>query len=385
MSAGLARLVLSPLRTAAFPFFDLRIRPDHRVSRSKCAKTQAVNPCGDALVAALAASEGLLVSMTTDCAFSISTTRFDEDYTPSANSRTTTNFANLARGEGARQNLRNAVTMMNARLNELAHRDNPRGDRYALELDIISVDLHLASAGAGAAFPIFEILDVDIVDTTTGARTEGIVGNNFSSYIRDHDFSIRLPKHGAAEIPSDFGDVHGQVFQRFVDSRKYRERFSQPPVICISVSTSRTYRRLANHHPVLGFEYEADETSITDQYFGKMGLGVRYFMPPGSVAPLAFYHCGDLPRDYSFLALAGTIATMETFQKIYRPEIYNASTAASEVYRPSLDNENYSLPQVSYDRVERNRLATTQARFTEVNLMQPYGSVLERWASEQSA
>ncbi|MBY4128175.1 DUF1852 family protein [Rhodococcus fascians] len=321
--------------------------------------------------------------MTNDCTFSISTTRFDEEYTPSRNSRPTTNFANLARGEDSRRNLRSAVTMMNTRLNELVQEDNQGGDRYALELDIISVDLHLASDEAEAAFPVMEILDVGIVDTTAGTRTKGIVGNNFSSYIRDYDFIVQLPKYRATVIPNDFGDVHGQVFQRFVDSREYRERFSQPPVICISVSTSRTYRRLRNHHPVLGFEYEAEGKSITDQYFAKMGLGVRYFMPQGSVAPLAFYHFGDLLDDYSVLALAGTIATMETFQKIYRPEIYNANIAASEVYRPSLDNDNYSLPQVTYDRVERNRLATTQAEFADVNLMQPYGSVLKRWAARQ--
>lgn len=323
--------------------------------------------------------------MTNDCVFSIGTTRFDEDYTPSTNSRSTTNFANLARGEGRRQNLRNAVTMMNTRVNELVHWDNPQGDRYVLELDIVSVNLHLASAGEDAAFPVIEVLDVDIVDTTTGTCTKGIVGNNFSSYLRDYDFSVRLPEHRETGVPNDFGDLHGQVFQRFVESDEYRERFSQPPVICISVSTSRTYRRLTNHHPILGVEYAADEKSLTDKYFGKMGLKVRYFMPRGAVAPLAFYHRGDLLNDYSFLALAGTIATMETFQKIYRPEIYNANTAASEVYRPSLDHGNYSLPQVSYDRVERTRLASIQGKLTEVNLMKPYGAVLQQWAARQSA
>ncbi|MEE3853131.1 putative oxygenase MesX [Gordonia sp. LSe1-13] len=323
--------------------------------------------------------------MTNECAFSIGTTRFDEDYTPSTTSRGTTNFANLARGEDRRQNLRNAVTMMNTRVNELLHWDNPGGDRYQLELDIVSVDLHLTSVGDDATFPVIEVLDVDILDTTTGARTEGIVGNNFSSYIRDYDFSVRLPGHKATGIPSDFGDLHGQVFQRFLESDEYRERFPQLPVICISVSTSRTYTRLTNHHPILGVEYVADALSLTDEYFGKMGLTVRYFMPPGSVAPLAFYHRGDLLNDYSFVALAGTVATMETFQKIYRPEIYNANTAASEVYRPSLDYGNYSLPQVTYDRVERTQLATTQGKFTEVSLMEPYGDVLERWATKQSA
>ncbi|MGU3432510.1 putative oxygenase MesX [Actinomycetes bacterium M1A6_2h] len=323
--------------------------------------------------------------MTNDCVFSIDTTRFDENYTPSTTSRSTTNFANLARGERRRQNLHNVVTMMNTRLNELVHWDNPRGDRYALELDIVSVDLQFISAEKTPAFPVIEVLDVDIVDTTAGTRTEGIVGNNFSSYIRDYDFAVRLPEYRATAIPSGFGDLHGQVFRRFVESDQYRERFSQPPVICISVSTSRTYRRLTNHHPILGLEYAADEKSITDRYFAKMGLGVRYFMPRGSVAPLAFYHRGDMLNDYSLLALAGTVATMETFQKIYRPEVYNANTAAAEVYQPSLDNENYSLPRVGYDRAERDRLATTQGMFTEINLMKPYGAVLEHWAAQQFA
>ena len=55
---------------------------------------------------------------------------------------------------------------------------------------------------------------------------------------------------------------------------------------------------------------------MTDDYFGKMGLRVRYFMPAGSSAPLAFYFRGDLLNDYSHLQLIGTISTMETFQKI---------------------------------------------------------------------
>ena len=68
---------------------------------------------------------------------------------------------------------------------------------------------------------------------------------------------------------------------------------------------------------------------MTDEYFGKMGLRVRYFMPAGSSAPLAFYFRGDLLNDYSHLQLIGTINTMETFQKIYRPEIYGANVPAA--------------------------------------------------------
>ncbi|MGN7133889.1 putative oxygenase MesX [Rhodococcoides corynebacterioides] len=323
--------------------------------------------------------------MTNDWAFSLDTTRFDEDYTPTDSSRSTTNFANLARGENRRQNLRNAITMMNTRVNELVHWDNPSGGRYALTLDIVSVRLRRPAAADDPGFPLIEVLDVDVVDTTTGSRTKGIVGNNFSSYIRDYDFGIRLQEHSATEIPPDFGTLHGQVFRRFVESDEYRERFPQPPVICISVSASRTYHRLANEHPVLGVEYDVDETSLTDRYFGKMGLAVRYFMPPASAAPLAFYHRGDLLNSYSFLALAGTVATMETFQKIYRPEIYNANAAAAQTYRPSLDNKNYSLPQVRYDRAERTRLATTQAQLAETELIGPHGDDLWRWVAQHTA
>lgn len=337
--------------------------------------------------------------MTNDCAFNISTTRFDEDYSPSPHSRNTTNFANLARGENRQRNLRDALTMINNRFNDLAHWDNPCGDRYTVELDIVSVDLEIREADGGAAFPVIEILDVQIVDTRTGARIDGIVGNNFSSYIRDYDFSVLLPEHAAKaagqaapgqaaqgpSTPSDFGVLHGRIFDLFLESEAYRERFPQSPVICISVSTSRTYRRLVNEHPVLGVEYEQDAYSLTDQYFEKMGLKVRYFMPRGAVAPLAFYHRGDLLNDYTPLALAGTISTMETFQKIYRPEIYNANTAAAEVYRPSLEHRDYSQTQVFYDREERNQLARIQGRYTAENLMAPYGTVLEQWAARSSS
>ena len=304
--------------------------------------------------------------------FSVSMTRFDDGYEPSADTRATTNFANLARGENRQQNLRNAISMIDRRFNELVSWDNASGDRYAVELDIVSVDLHL-----DAPFPVIEMLNVSIRDTTTGRVIPGIVGNNFSSYIRDYDFSVKLP----AGMPDDFGALHGRVFERFLESDAYRDRFAKDPVVCISVSTSRTYTRTTNEHPVLGVEYAQPEGSLTDLYFGKMGLKVRYFMPRGSVAPLAFYHRGDLLNDYTPLELAGTIATMETFQKIYRPEIYNANSAAPAVYRPSLDHADFSVTKVDYDREERSRLGKQQGLWTEEHLIKPYGALLEEWTT----
>ena len=157
------------------------------------------------------------------------------------------------------------------------------------------------------------------------------------------------------------------------------------PVICISVSTSKTYRRTDNRHPVLGVEYENDDVSLTDEYFAKMGLKVRFFMPRGGVAPLAFYFRGDLLTDYSNLQLIGTISTMETFQKIYRPEIYNANSAAAGVYSPTLEEQDYSQTKISYDREERSRLATIQGKYTEEHFMKPHQDVLDQWAAAYPA
>ncbi|MBB1032254.1 DUF1852 domain-containing protein [Dietzia sp. SLG310A2-38A2] len=323
--------------------------------------------------------------MSNELTYRINTTRFDENYSPSENSRTTTNFANLARGEHRQQNLRRTLSMINRRFNDLARRDNPTGDRYSVELEIVSAELQFNSKGSDHRFPLIEVLDIQIVDRDTGARIPGIVGNNFSSYVRDFDFSVRLPavNEGSSEftVPGDFGDLHGKLFQHFLDSEAYRERFEVDPVICISVSTSRTYRRTGHHHPTLGVEYQQDDYSLTDEYFRKMGLQVRYFLPPGGVAPLAFYFQGDLLSDYTDLQLIGTVSVMETFQRIYRPEIYNATYPAAEIYRPTLEQKDYSPTPIIYDRVERSQLAKKQGKYTEERLMGPHRELLKQWAA----
>ena len=116
--------------------------------------------------------------------FTLKRSCFDENYNPSENTRTTTNFANLARGEKRQENLRNTLMMINNRFNALASWDNPKADRYAVELEIISVDMNI---GGDFTFPVIEILQTTIVDKKTHERIEGIVGNNFSSYVRDYD------------------------------------------------------------------------------------------------------------------------------------------------------------------------------------------------------
>lgn len=323
--------------------------------------------------------------MNKDFSFAVNSIRFDENYRPADSTRITTNFANLARGESRQENLRNALNMIDNRFNALAHWDNPKGDRYAVELEIISVEMNVDVEGAGNALPLIEILKTNIVDRQTDERIEGIVGNNFSSYVRDYDFSVLLLEHNkdrpAFSVPEDFGDLHGKLFKSFVNSSAYRESFSKLPVICLSVSSSKTYHRTENQHPVLGAEYQQDEYSLTDEYFRKMGMKVRYFMPPNSVAPLAFYFFGDLLADYTNLELISTISTMDAFQRIYRPEIYNANSAAGKSYRPSLQHQDYSLTRIVYDREERSRLAVEQGKFAEEQFIKPYRAVLEQWSA----
>ena len=326
--------------------------------------------------------------MNNEFSFTIKSIDFDENYQPADNTRITTNFANLARGTRRRENLRNTLRMIDNRFNALAHWDNPQGDRYAVELEIISVAMNIDGNRRIEALPLIEILKTNIIDRKTGERSEGIVGNNFSSYVRDYDFSVLLRGHNKGQAgfstPEDFGDLHGKLFKCFVNSSAYSAHFAKQPVICLSVSSSKTYHRTENQHPVLGFEYQQDEYSLTDDYFRKMGLKVRYFMPPNSVAPLAFYFSGDLLGDYTNLELISTIATMDTFQKIYRPEIYNANSAAGKSYQPSLKHEDYSLTRIVYDREERTRLAIEQGKFAEEQFIKPYQAVLQQWSASHA-
>ncbi|MBX9447485.1 DUF1852 domain-containing protein [Dickeya chrysanthemi] len=321
--------------------------------------------------------------MTKNFTFTIKSSSFDENYNPSENTRITTNFANLARGTSRQENLRNTLVMIDNRFNTLAYWDNPKGDRYSVELEIISVDLHLANNDG--TFPAIEILKTNIIDKKTNQRIEGIVGNNFSSYVRDYDFSVLLLDHNKNQsefsIPDNFGDLHGNIFKHFVNSKEYKEVFNKPPVICLSVSSKETYHRTGNQHPVLGIEYQPNGSSLTEKYFEKMGLQVRYFMPKNSVAPLAFYFSGDLLSDYTDLELISTISTMETFQKIYRPEIYNANSAAGQYYQPDLNHQDHSLTKIVYDREERSQLAIKQGKFTEEHFIKPYKHILEQWSA----
>lgn len=321
-----------------------------------------------------------------DFVFTLKSTCLDENYHPASQTRLTTNFANLARGVNRQQNLRNALNMINNRFNALAHIDNPKGDRYLVELEIMTVTMTIDDKNGTNNLPMIEVLKTNIFDRKTGKHIDGVAGNNFSSYVRDYDFSVLLIDYNKDKsgfcVPENFGDLHGKLYKCFVGSATYKEHFKMSPIICLSVSSNKTYTRTEYQHPVLGFEYVQDQYSLTDEYFAKMGLKVRFFMPANSVAPMAFYHSGDLLADYTDFGLISSISTMETFQKIYRPEIYNANSVAGKIYQPSLKHEDYSLTRVEYDRVERSRLAVEQGKYAEEHFIKPYQDILEQWAAE---
>lgn len=201
--------------------------------------------------------------MNTDFTYSVKTIRFDENYQPSNQTRLTTNFANLARGAHRRENLRKAIQMINNNFNSRIFWDNPNSDRYSVELEIVHIDVDVE--GKGETFPTIEILKTYVVDQKTHRRIEGIVGNNFSSYVRDYDFSVRLLEHNKDKqnfsVPDNYGDLHGKMFQDFIRSDVYATNFHKLPVMCLSVSDNKTYFRTANSHPILGVEYGVFQAS----------------------------------------------------------------------------------------------------------------------------
>ena len=102
--------------------------------------------------------------MNQELTFSLKSICFDENYQPSDSTRITTNFANLARGKNRQQNLRNTLRMIDNRFNDLAHWDNPTGDRYAVELEIMRVQMNLDSQSSNDEVRLVEELKTGMVE-----------------------------------------------------------------------------------------------------------------------------------------------------------------------------------------------------------------------------
>ena len=304
----------------------------------------------------------------------------DEYYVPNSLTRATTNFANLARGKNRRENLVNLFSMINNRINSLLNENNENGNRYKIHIKILTVYLSFCKYDH-PPFPINEMLYSEVEDTLNDQIYRGAIGCNLSSYIRDYDFNIVLPKYKCKNdrsyFPEDFGKLHGILFRLQFKNNWHEGIIDGNPITAISVSSNSTYHKNQNSHPILGEEYYEEKQSITTKYFNQMGLSVKYFMPPDSKAPLAIYHQPDLLSNYSDLEFASLISIMESFQKIYRPEIYNSNSKAPAIFKPSLSNIDYSRSMIYYDREERNVLGMKQAKLAYTSLLRPYNKELQ--------
>lgn len=307
--------------------------------------------------------------------FEVSKVPFNLDYVPAKHSRQTTNFVNLARDETTRRQ------NMNILFDEIGRRYKSFNGSGAscedvLHLDIVTVSTRFKSSTI-PSFPIAEFLQATFENRNTGERSPGPTGFNFSSYIRDYDFNILLPRlleDKTEEGMHTFGQLHGLLYQLMFSDLWSGGVIDTPCIFALSVSANKTYQAQKVTHPILGRQFQVlGPPSLTDKYFAKMGLKVSFFQPAGAQAPLAFYH-----RPHDLLGrqgsdLAALIAVMETFQRIYRPEIYASRIPAGEVFTPSLNNENFVQSPIRYDRVERDqKLAHHQANLAWNDFLQPH-------------
>lgn len=312
----------------------------------------------------------------------LTSTPFDADYVPATHSRLTTNFANLSKDtQGRGERIAAAIACMERHLHAAVNEPATTGLRLSLE--ILTVWIRFPD-GANAWFPMTETLRGKVYDQRDGGLHGELTGFNYSSYVRDYDFNIVLPRirSGTAtqEERDSFGVLHGLLYRLQFRRLHPAGVFLEPLVVAISVSNGRTYRRGASVNPILGMSYvPVHGESLTTRYFSRMGLHALYAMPPGSRAPLAIYHeRGDLTtRDR--LSLAALVAVMDTFERIYRPEIYCARTPAGEVFTPDLGNRDHDPPPAAYDRVERDTtLGQRQAEFARDAFLVPNAAAIRR-------
>jgi len=288
----------------------------------------------------------------------MSSTPFDAEYVPFSGSRLTTNFANLAKDPHSRsERIGATLSGIGNRFHELMG-EAKGSSRYQLEWKILTFSIRFPD-GNNEWFPMTETLRCVIRDRFLGIDLPGPTGCNYSSYVRDHDFNVLLPKVRSGKFPDSelttFGNLHGLLFRILFQRFHPKGILLDPMIMALSVANGREYHRGETVHPVLGREYLAScEESLTSRYFAKMGLVVSYFMAAGSRAPLAFYHePGDLLKRPATL-LAALTAVMEVFESIYRPEIYCARKPAGEVFKPDLANMDFDEPPAIYNRVERD-------------------------------
>jgi hypothetical protein len=311
----------------------------------------------------------------------IQRTLFDNKFIPDDFSRTTTNLINLSKNPDHREkNISLFFSMINKKINAYLT-GNSDAERYCIKLFILRTSAWFHHKNE--QFPICEMLEVQVEDTYKNTTIDGPIGFNFSSYLRDYDFHVVLPKiinnEATASEKEKFGLLHGLLYK--LQFKKYNPAglLKQPAIMALSVSVNRAYEKSQSIHPFLGNAYlEKGGDSITSGYISKMGLTPSFFRAPNAAAPLAFYHEKDDLENRGEIELYALISVMETLQQIYRPEIYCSNEKAGDIISPSLQNKNFTPPPILYDRNERdNLLIANQAKYVEQHFLHPFKNELE--------
>jgi hypothetical protein len=91
------------------------------------------------------------------------------------------------------------------------------------------------------------------------------------------------------------------------------------------------------------------------------------------------YHQKNDLENRDPIILWALISVMDTIQKIYRPEIYASNKTAGDIFKPSLNDSDFTRPSIYYDREERDELLISQqAEFVTNNFLNPYKDVLRK-------
>lgn len=315
----------------------------------------------------------------------ILSTPFDSFYQPPEDTRLTTNFANLAKDPFGRQDrISGVLDGMGRRAGELLG----EADRYAVNIDIVRLQIRFEENG-GHWFPIAEMLKARLHDRTQNRLLSGLLGCNYSSFVRDYDFNTLLPRiHSGEATPEEqrtFGDLHGLLFKLAFRHHHPGGVLDQAAIVAISVGHRHTYQRSGRTHPILGVHYEpAGKESLTTRYFARMGLAPSCWMAAGCRAPLAIYHEPDDLEGRAPHELATLIAVMDTFERIYRPEIYCDRVPAGGLYTADLANTNHDPPPATYDRHERDTvLGKRQAEIAWRDFLSPNAKALAQLVADE--
>ncbi|MEA5422924.1 putative oxygenase MesX [Synechococcus sp. CCY9202] len=310
-------------------------------------------------------------------------TPFNRDYIPSEHTRLTTNFANLSQHPATRiEQIEKTLGLINERFNKnLGTFGEHNEPRYRITLDVITV---IAKPGPSASggFPISEMLRCRIHDQQRQRWLQGPIGFCYSSFVRDYDFNVLLPRirngEASRQEVSSFGDLHGVLYQLQFSHLYSQGVLEEPALIAISVAHQHRYQRTTATIDGLGMIYAPQgEESITSRYFGRMGLDVNYALAPGSKAPLAIYHQPNDLQSRSKLQLCALVAVMDTFQRIYRPEIYASHSIPDDTFVADLNNQDYEPTPIFYDRSERDQVhAPRQAQYAFDQFLMPWASEL---------